>query len=226
MSGLAKSERLILPKAIVIMRPIRLIHFEKAMGVHKEFFCNAIAEKSGYHIDWTLVNQQAYIQASITGFVDGDYGAIESIFKQVISQIELRLNTQLMDIQLSAEIMQKVSVYVEKQLVLTEIINQKNQYIISNADLAKSFGQQAKQLSYELKTLANEIINDSLSAQFLKQPYLASLPKQGGFSIIHEKLKKSEAQSQDILAVLRYAQSSIRSISQSLNQEQGRSRHK
>ena len=35
-------------------------------------------------VDWALVDQQEYTQASVVGFLHADYSAMESVFKNIV----------------------------------------------------------------------------------------------------------------------------------------------
>jgi cell filamentation protein len=58
--------------------------FREGNGRTLRAFCDLVAEQAGYHFDWHQVSSDEYIEASIAGFLHGDYNAMETIFKDII----------------------------------------------------------------------------------------------------------------------------------------------
>lgn len=69
---------------------VNAIHpFREGNGRTQRAFFSALADKSGYYLDWTAIKQEKYIEANISGFIHGDYDAMTNIFKQIISPLKM-----------------------------------------------------------------------------------------------------------------------------------------
>lgn len=200
--------------------------FREGNGRTLRAFCDSLAENAGYHLDWSRVTTPEYIQANIAGF-NADYEAMETIFKKITSLLDRSRTLETTNIAISKDTAEQLKEYVDKQIQLTELVRQKNQFLVQDPELAKRFSQQAIALNQELKGIAKELTDKSDTQNLLKQTQIVSLQKQGGFAVIHERFQKNEMAAQDVLTVLRYAKGQAAMLSQSLNktQDQGKRRH-
>lgn len=198
--------------------------FREGNGRTQRAFCDVLAQQAGYKLDWTQVNQVEYMKASIAGFSQGDYEAMSAIFKQITASLNQTLNATLDIHHLSAETKNLLKDYVEKQVQLNELVEQKNQHLAVDLVAAKVFGQQARELSAELKQTAKLLLEAPDVKPLINQLVLTTLQKQGGFATIHAHFKNNRFLTQDVLTVVRYAKSQTISLSQSLNQSQNKGR--
>lgn len=196
--------------------------FREGNGRTQRAFCDVLAERAGFKLDWTHVNQAEYMRASVAGFIHGDYEPMSAIFKQVASSLEQNLTLEAR--QLSAETKNLLKDYVDKQVQLTHIMQQKNEHLATDRVAAKAFSQQATELSAELKETAKQLLNTPDLKPFLKQPAITSLQKQGGFAAIHTHFKNNQFSTQNVLTVVRYANTQTTSLAQNLSQSQNKGR--
>lgn len=196
--------------------------FREGNGRTQRAFCSALAEHAGYYLDWSILQNRAqdYTQASIEGFLHANYTAMTNIFIEITSPLNRSHEHDLHNIILNSEIIDNLKIYVDEQLKLTELVNQKNQSIVHDPNRANNFSQKAIELDKKLKLTSKNLIEKNEAKSLLKHPQIISLQKQGGFSAIQQRLQKNEIIAHDILAVLRYAKSQAIALSQSLNEDQ------
>lgn len=199
---------------------INALHpFREGNGRAQRAFCNILAQKAGYKLDWSAVQTEAYIQASIQSF-DGNYQSMADIFKTIAIPLEQgSARTQSEEIAVPADI----KAYIELRATLSHLITQKNTYLVSNPKLADEYTEKALALSDKLPKLAKELMTQ-LQIQALCAKAAAtrvtSVAELGGFAALHERAKQNKLTTQDIFAVCEMIQASAKSLSQTLNRTQ------
>ena len=194
--------------------------FREGNGRTQRAFCDALANQAGYTLDWTTVNKDEYIKASIAGFLHADYKPMELILKSITTPLQHARTRN--EITLEKNTMALLKQYVSKQLELTENMKQKNQLTLEKADSYKNMNQNILSLHKEIKQISKELDNDPSVKKLLAQSQPISLQKQGGFVEINEKLKKNTITNENILAVLRHAKNSQIIKPNALNQKNSR----
>ena len=198
-------------RAAYFFNEINAVHpFREGNGRTLRAFFDQLAIQAHYELDWSKVNREFYIEASVQGF-QGEHALMEQVFSQIAEPIK-----QLQSLQhpLTAETEAVLINYLEKQNQLTELVRQKNHSLVDDPILAKDLGQQAMLLNAELKNMAKELVTNPEAQYLLNQPQLTSLQKQGGFAVIYERYQKNEMSLQDVSVVLRYAKGQVTSHSQ------------
>lgn len=199
---------------------INAVHpFREGNGRTQRAFCDQLAEQAGYILDWTLVSKEQYLKASIAGFLHGNYETMETVFLSIIIAID---QTQAINISenivLSPETTLHMKKYIEQQIELTHLNQQKNNFLVSNPLLAKELGQQAIKLNKKIEASAKLLSSKSDALVFVRQPYITSLQKNGGFAAIYERMQNHEMSNKDILSVLRHAKSTSQRLLQTQQQ--------
>lgn len=194
---------------------INAVHpFREGNGRTQRAFCDVISEQAGYILDWTFVDRNSYLEASILGFTQSNYEAMKLIFRKIVSSLD-RIRDLSIDIALSVKAVTFLKDYVEKQVLFTHLTQKK---LNSNLD-SKQIAEKAHQLSKHLKNVAKELLEDQTLKNMLKELHMVTLQGQGGFTAIHERFQKNSITVKDVLAVLNFAKSNIIAISESLRQE-------
>lgn len=57
--------------------------FREGNGRTQRAFCDALAKQAGFVLDWTQVDKDEYLKASIAGFLHADYKPMELILKSI-----------------------------------------------------------------------------------------------------------------------------------------------
>jgi cell filamentation protein len=196
--------------------------FREGNGRVQRAFCDALAKQAGYVLDWTRVNTEKYLQASIAGFLHSNYDLMESILKDITIRNHV-LTLKYETLELEENIIQLLKEYVNKQIELTTNIERKKTSILSNKSELKDISQHILILHNETKKLATELSNAPIAKQLLNQSQPVPLQKLGGFLEIHARFQKNEIASSDVCSILRYAKNTI-TISQNLNQKNSRTK--
>jgi hypothetical protein len=116
--------------------------------------------------------------------------------------------------------------YVDKQVHLTQLVQEKHRHLLIDKSLAQALSQQTIILSKEMDALAHQLFSHADIASLLKQPHILPVSTRGGFSNIRERWQKNEMIDKDILAVLQHARNRHHQREQASRQEQGKSRKK
>lgn len=190
--------------------------FREGNGRTQRAFCDLLAQQSDYHINWNKMDQDEYMQASISGFLQGDYIAMENIFKKIITQ--LHKVHKIDDISISTKTTELLKLYVKKQLQLTECLHQKNQLLLENSPHLQNTRDALLKINRELQSTAKELIATSEGQILLKQPPV-TLQKQGGFSAIFGRIEQDSISIPDALAIFYYARNTA-TITPQLTQKQ------
>ena len=197
--------------------------FREGNGRTLRAFCNLLAEKAGYHIAWSRISIDKYMQANIHGF-NGDYDPMRGIFLDIVSPIthskEIDISTQ----PFTEAIRTNILSYVEIQQVLTRTTQQKIQHAISQPEISKSLRAKIKSLDQELRKLAVGLTQSKEIKDFIKEngKVYSSVSKQGGFNKIYTNIKNGQSSTDDFLAVLRHAQNKIFTLSNTVNRGNNR----
>ncbi|MBY0544631.1 MAG: Fic family protein [Gammaproteobacteria bacterium] len=189
--------------------------FREGNGRTQRAFCDLVAEQAGYKLDWTKVNTETYIQASIDGHI-GNYNSMTNVFN-VITTRQIIVQKQPV-LSLDNHVKEKLKDYIEGHIILSDLVNQKNHHLGKNVDKVNQFAAQVTQLNHDLKSLAGEIIADLEMKKIVSKPHFISIHKQGGFVAIHERIQENQWHPEDVIAVLKYANSSVASLSQTISQ--------
>lgn len=202
---------------------INAIHpFREGNGRTQRAFCDVIAKQAGYSLNWTEVETERYIQASIAGFSHGDYDPMESIFQEISTQLDLT-QTKNKLIEINDESSQLLKEYVTKQLALTDALKQKTQHISSNPALHKEMSQASLQINNELKNIASKLMSDLTLNEYMNQSRITLIQKNPSFAEINDRFQHNIMTIPDVTSVLRHAKQSI-SAEQSLSQTNSRCR--
>lgn len=66
--------------------------FREGNGRTQRAFWGALAEKAGYHLDWTTVNREEYIFANKVGFLHANYLPMEKLFLGMVTPLRQSLS--------------------------------------------------------------------------------------------------------------------------------------
>lgn len=192
--------------------------FREGNGRTQRAFCKHLAENAGYQLSWKAIPEQEYLNASILGFLEADYESLALLLEKAVTPAQ-KQEIEINEIpELTTASIEKLRNYIKKQVGLTQLIQQKYTSQPKDPYLAKILSEEALLVGKETRELAEELIQrDDIQAFLKKQavkPYLIPLSKQGGFSEIHQRFQKNQIQTQDILAVLRFARSHASRLSQ------------
>lgn len=61
--------------------------FREGNGRTQRAFCDALATQAGYFLDWTQVNKDEYLKASIAGFIQANYKPMAVILKDITTSL-------------------------------------------------------------------------------------------------------------------------------------------
>ena len=190
--------------------------FREGNGRTQRAFCDLITERACYELNWSSVNREEYLDASISGFLKGDYNKMESIFKKIISPLQQSLDHGLVNKKFNSDILIRLTYYAEKQVHLSELIKQKNKLNKEDVSGAKNILSEVKNILVELKGVSNELLSLAEIQSFLKQSQIKSLAQQGGFAVILNRFKNNEFKEEDLSAVVRHVKNNLHELSQSL----------
>jgi cell filamentation protein len=196
--------------------------FREGNGRTQRAFCDALAQQAGYFLDWTKVNKEEYLSASIEGFLHANYDPMTIILEKIVRSTHV-----LHD--LGTDILQKTTLdllkeYTMKQVELTDYIKQKNQLFSEKDESYKRLNQTILILNQDIKKIAAEINKETNINTLLSQSKSVSLHTQGGFAAINLKFQNGNVNHEDLVAVLRHIKQSQLVISTSLNQKSNRSK--
>lgn len=199
--------------------------FREGNGRTLRAFCDALADKAGYLIDWSKVSHNRFIDANIHGF-NGEYKPMEDIFLDICSPIQL---TKEIDISLNTIVdryQEDLLQYIDIQQAIADFVSLKYQHITTDNIQSNHFSSKISSLNSEAKNIAHRLSNNPDINSFIKKNSAAvsSISTQGGFKIIHEKIKSQNASQNDWLAVIRHSQKNA--IRNNLSQTQGNQRKK
>ena len=206
---------------------INAVHpFREGNGRVQRVFCSLLGEQAGYYVDWKRLGErkEAYMRANIEGFLQGNYVPMAQLLRQITSPINASRQLALFGTKMSEGTILQLEAYVNKEVYLTELVQQRHRYLMTDTSLAKQLGQQAIALSKEIDEIANHLLSLPEIMSLLKAQAILPLTARGGFLAIRERWKKNERIDQDILGVLQYARRRLNQNEQVHHQDQDRSR--
>ena len=206
---------------------INAVHpFREGNGRVQRVFCSLLGEQAGYYVDWKRLSEkkEAYLHANIEGFLQGNYAPMAQLLTQITSPMNASQQLELFGARMSEHTILQLEDYVDKHIYLTELVQQKHRYFMTDASLANQLSQQAIAVSKEIDEIANHLLSLPETMSLLKERPIVSLGACGGFLAIRERWKKNERIDQDILAILQDARRRVNQNEQVHHQDQGRSR--
>lgn len=186
--------------------------FREGNGRTQRAFCDLLASQSGYEIDWRKANRDEYIEASIVGFKNGKYGAMESLLKKIIAPLSLKISLEKEEIDLLKN-------YAHKQLQLIQLTKEK--HIIKNKNPTK---KSLLSIHKETLKIAESLLSKNRIGIMIKENSKSSLQEQGGFIAINERLKNNKILVEDISVIFQHAKSTFSNSLLLFTNDQNKSR--
>lgn len=195
--------------------------FREGNGRTLRTYCDLLAENAGYELDWGKISIDEYLKANILGF-NGNYQAMEDIFLTIASPLQLNQTIEN-SLTLSSTVEKLMVSYIEKEIELSTLVKLGHGEVNQPTD---SHQAHVKQLDKETRKLASSLLQHPEVKELLKATthHRATLLKQGGFITIEDKMKNHQSTVDDWLAVTRYAQRKIVTLSNTLNKTKKQSR--
>lgn len=201
---------------------INAIHpFREGNGRTQRSFCKMLSENAGYELDWKLVTVDDYIRASIQGF-NGRYDPMKQAFLNITFPQQRSQDHAIIHENLSEKALSVIYNYIDNQATLTELITQKNIYLVKDPMIANQYALDALALDKKITELANIIVKDESVQQLsiTNDKLNNSKRKQATFQDIHMRKADGNMTLHDIVTTVKHAEGKIAGVTKSLSRDQ------
>ncbi len=183
--------------------------FREGNGRSSRAFCDLLAERAGFHLDWSKVEREAFIKANVAGF-NGNEKPMEAIFQQISSPLSRSQFLNLAKETISPDIAEQLKSYLDRQLQLMHLNNTRRLKI---TDESVHLASDAKQLENEVKAIATRLFTNNVIKSIINQPHIILAIKDSSFNDIYQRLQNKKDTTQDLLSVLWHAKSTAQDAS-------------
>ena len=216
--------------------------FREGNGRTQRAFCELISEKAGYITQWSLVDEKEYIQASISGFLQGDYEAMKSVFENIVTKSSLHLklvNDDSVKEKITEEkrigansqkiLEEVVKKYVEMDLKQTAVMQEDQHREIPGYEQrrkeasAKAIAMGKEMTSYALEVIQSPDFQSVIEGNKVIRP--EGIAERGGYIAINQRIQEGVYLPEDIKAVVNRINANAEAHKQkqrALSHDQGR----
>ena len=177
--------------------------FREGNGRSLRAFCDVLAQRAGFHLEWSKVSREAFIEANVAGF-NGHEKPMAAVFLQISSPLN---RSQFLDLAkeiINPDIAECLKSYLEKQIQFMGLTNTMR---LTNTDesIDVKMRGEASQLDKEVKAIATRLNSNEEIKSISNQPQIMLALTANSFNDIAQRIQNKKETTQDLLTVLWHA---------------------